>query len=119
MPAFVPLEETEEERHQRALFIDLIRLAPEGVELFISTDFWPGLPGVLGHRLVVREGMWVVALDLATREFLVQQASSDDFQTKMVHFYLCEKGRDLVTSYDAMSGMIFDPDFPDYSRLIT
>lgn len=118
MPAFVPLEESEEERLQQALFTDIIRLAPEGAELLITPDSWPGIPGLLGHRLVVREGMWVVALVPTTRELLVQQARTDNFQTKMVHFYISDKGRDVVTSYDGMCGMILDPTFQDYLRII-
>lgn len=116
---FVPLEESEEERLQQALFTDLIRLAPEGAELLITPDLWSGIPDLLGQQLVVREGMWVVALSPTTREFLVQQASTDNFQTKMVHFYISDKDRDVVTSYDGMCGMILDPKFPDYPRIIT
>lgn len=118
MPAFLPLEESEEECLQQALFTDIIRLAPEGAELLITPDSWPGIPDLLGELLVVREGMWAVALVPATREFLVQQARTDNFQTKMVHFYISDKGRDVVTSYDGMCGMILEPTFPDYSRII-
>ena len=118
MPAFVPLEESEEERLQQALFTDIIRLAPEGAELLITPDSWTGIPGLLGQRLIVREGMWVVALAPTTRKFLVQQARTDNFQTKMVHFYISDKGQDVVTSYDGMCGMILEPTFPDYPRLI-
>jgi hypothetical protein len=119
MPAFVPLEESEEERLRQALFTEIIRLAPEGAELLITPDSWSGIPGLLGQRVVVREGLWVVALAPATREFLAQQARSENFQTKMVHFYIRGNGRDVVTSYDAMCGMLLDPTFPDYARLIT
>jgi hypothetical protein len=119
MPAFVPLEDSEEERLQQALFTEIIRLAPEGAELLITPDSWPGIPGLLEQRLVVQESMWVVALVPTTREFLVQQAHTDNFQTKMVHFYISDKGRDVVTSYDGMCGMILEPTFPDYPRIIT
>ena len=37
----------------------------------------------------------------------------------MVHFYISDKGRDVVTSYDGMCGMILEPTFPDYPRIIT
>jgi hypothetical protein len=119
MSAFVPLDESEEERLKQALFIDLIRLAPEGAELLITQDSWPGIPDLLGLRLAIEEGMWMVALTPSTREFLVQQAHSRNFQTTMVHFYIRHQGRDVVTSYDCMCGMLLDPTFSDYTRIIT
>lgn len=119
MPDVVPLDESEEERLQQALFIDLIRLAPEGAELLITRDSWQGIPNLLGPRLAIKESDWVVALTPSTREFLVQQAHSHNFQTTMVHFYIHHQGRDVVTSYDCMCGMLLDPAFPDYARIIT
>jgi hypothetical protein len=119
MPDFVPLDESEEERLQQALFIDLIRLAPEGAELLITRDSWQGIPNLLGPRLAIKESDWTVALTPSTREFLVQQAHSRNFQTTMVHFYIHHQGRDVVTSYDCMCGMLLDPAFPDYARIIT
>ncbi|RZK29969.1 MAG: hypothetical protein EOO61_19915 [Hymenobacter sp.] len=119
MSDFVPLDESEEERLRQALFIDLIRLAPEGAELLITQDSWQSIPDLLGQRLAIEEGMWVVALTPPTREFLVQQAHSRNFQTTMVHFYIRHQGRDIVTSYDCMCGMLLDPTFSDYERIIT
>lgn len=119
MPAFVPLDESEEERLKQDLFIDLIHLAPEGAELLITQDSWLGIPDLLGPRLAIGEGSWVVALTPSTREFLVQQTHSRNFHTTMVHFYIHYQGRDVVTSYDCMCGMLLDPAFSDYERLIT
>lgn len=119
MPDFVPLDESEEERLQQALFIDLISLAPEGAELLITPDSWPGIPDLLGQRLAIEDGTWVVALTPSTREFLVQQARSRNFQTTMVHFYIRHQGRDVVTSYDCMCGMLLNPVFSDYARIIS
>lgn len=118
MPVFVPLEESEQQRLEQGLFIDIIRLAPEGAELIISTDSWPGLLGLFGPNITEREGLWVVALIPANRELLMQQALSDNIQIKMVHFYICVKGHDILTSYDSMLGMKLEPAFPDYSRII-
>ena len=115
----MPLDEFEAERLQQALFIDLVRLAPVGAELLITRDSWPGIPDLLGPRSAIKEGDWAVALTPSTREFLVQQAHSHDFQTTMVHFYIRHQGRDVVTSYDCMCGMLLDPTFPDYARIIT
>ena len=119
MSAFVTLEEAEQERLEQALFIDIIGLAPEGADLIISTDSWSGLPGLLGQRMVEREGMWVVPLVPSTRSFLVQQVLTDNLQTMMVHFYIYVKGTDILTSYDSMCGMKLEPTFPDYQRIIT
>ncbi|HEX8657709.1 MAG TPA: hypothetical protein VF690_09260 [Hymenobacter sp.] len=119
MPVFVALDEAEQKRLEQALFIEIIHLAPAEADLIISTDSWPELPGILGQRTVVSEGMWVVALIPATREFLMQQALTANLQTMMVHFYIRVNGRDILTSYDRMSGMKMEPLFPGYSRLIT
>ena len=119
MSDFVPLDESVEEHLRRALFIDLIRLAPEGAELLISRDSFSGIPDLLGPRLAIEPSDWVVALTPSTREFLVQQAHSRNFQTTMVHFYIRHQERDVVTSYDCMCGLLIDPAFPDYARIIT
>lgn len=119
MPAFTPLSESEEARLQQALFIDLIQLAPEGAELLITSDSWPGIPDLLGHRLAIKDGTWVIALTPSTRAFLVQQACSRHFQTTLVHFYIRHQGQDVVTSYDCMCGMLLNPAFPDYKRIIS
>jgi hypothetical protein len=118
MSDFVPLNDSTEKRFRRALFIDLIQLAPEGSKLLITQDSWAGIPDLLGPQLAIESGNWVVALTPSTREFLVQQAHSRDFQITMVHFYIRHQERDVVTSYDCMCGLLIDPAFPDYARII-
>lgn len=118
MSDFVPLNNSTEKRFRRALFIDLIQLAPEGSELLITQDSWAGIPDLLGQQLAIEPSSWVVTLTPSTREFLVQQAYSRDFQTTMVHFYIRHQERDVVTSYDCMCGLLIDPTFPDYARII-
>lgn len=117
MTDFIPLEEAEEERLTQALFIDIIRLAPEGAELVITSDSWDGLPSVFGELMDVKKGEWVVTLTLLAREFLVQQAYSDNVQTKFVHFYIVENNMELVKSYDAMCSIVIEPDFPNCEKL--
>ena len=59
-----PSEQTEEERLQQALFVELLHLAPEGAELFITNDSWDELPTLLGNRMrVVRENNYEDCLD--------------------------------------------------------
>jgi hypothetical protein len=118
MQNYIPLEESEQERLEQALFIDIVRLAPEGTDLVITTDSWRGLPSLFGDYMAVREGEWVVALKPAAREFLVQQALSDNIQTKFVHFFIVENGTEILTSYDGMCGMKLETKFPDYERVI-
>jgi hypothetical protein len=72
MTDFIPLEKVEEESLRQALFIDIIRLAPEGAELVITTDSWEDLPSVFGELMNVKKGEWVVILTQSAREFLVQ-----------------------------------------------
>jgi hypothetical protein len=48
-----PAEPTEEECLQQALFVELLHLAPEGAELYITNDSWDELPALLGNRLRV------------------------------------------------------------------
>jgi hypothetical protein len=48
-----PAEPTEEKRLQQALFVELLHLAPEGAELYITNDSWDELPALLGNRLRV------------------------------------------------------------------
>jgi hypothetical protein len=117
-----PSEQTAEERLQQALFVDLLHLAPEGAELYITNDSWDGLPALLGKRmrLVTRDNYedWIVALTPESRTFLVQQALHDDIHLKFVHFVINANQRDLFTSYDRMVSIQLDPHFPDYDRLV-
>lgn len=117
-----PSELNEEERLQQALFVELLHLAPEGAELYITNDSWDELPALLGSRMqVVTENNyedWIVALTLESRTFLVQQALHDDIQVKFVHFVIKANQRDLFISYDRMVSIELDPGFPDYERLV-
>lgn len=117
-----PSEQTEEERLQRALFVELLHLAPEGAELFITNDSWDELPALLGNRMRrVRKNNyedWIVALTPESRTFLVQQALHDDIQLTFVHFVIHANQRDLFTSYDRMASIELDPHFPEYERLV-
>ena len=117
-----PSEQTEEERLQQALFVELLHLAPEGAELFITNDSWDELPTLLGNRMrVVRENNyedWIVALTPESRTFLVQQALHNDIHLTFVHFVIHANQRDLFTSYDRMASIEIDPHFPDYERLV-
>ena len=115
-------EQTEEERLQQALFVELVYLAPEGAELFITNDSWDELPVLLGNRMrVVRENNyedWIVALTPETRTFLGQQALHNDIHLTFVHFVIHANQRDLFTSYDRMVSIELDPHFPYYKRLV-
>ena len=117
-----PSEPTEEERLQQALFVELLHLAPEGAELFITNDSWDELPTLLGNRMrVVRENNyedWIVALTPESRTFLGQQALHHDIYLTFVHFVIHATQRDLFTSYDRMASIERDPHFPDYERLV-
>ena len=117
-----PSEPTEEERLQQALFVELLHLAPEGAELFITNDSWAELPTLLGNRLrVVRENnyaYWVVALTSESRTFLGQQALHYDIHVAFVHFTIKANQCDLFTSYDRMVAIALDLHFPDYERLV-
>lgn len=104
-----PLEELEQ-----ALFIEIIRLAPEGSALSVTTDSWEELPRVFGKRMVIKTGEWLVPLTLESRDFIVQQALADDIQVTFVHFYIvAENDQIIFTSYDRMVGLIIDPSFPE------
>lgn len=117
-----PCELTEEERLQQALFVELLHLAPEGAELYITNDSWEELPTLLGKRLrVVRENnynYWVVTLTSESRMFLGQQALHYDIHIAFVHFTIKANQYDLFTSYDRMVSIALDPHFPDYERLV-
>ena len=97
-----PSEQTEEERLQQALFVELMHLAPEGAELFITNDSWDELPALLRNRMrVVRENNyedWIVALTPESRKFLVQQALHNDIYLTFVHFVIHANQRYLFTS---------------------
>jgi hypothetical protein len=71
-----PSEQTEEEGLWPALFIELLHLAPEGAELFITNDPWDELPALLRNRMrMVRENNCedrIVALTPVSRTFLGQ-----------------------------------------------
>jgi hypothetical protein len=116
-------EELERERLEQALFVELIRLAPEGTELFITNDSWDGLPALLGDRMTKRVAEnyedWVVALTPDSRQFLADQALLDNIQGMFVHFYLLAQGQELVASYDRMCTVVLAPEFPEYGRLVT
>lgn len=116
-----PSEQFEEEHLQQALFVELLHLAPEGAELFITNDSWAELPALLGSRLrMVRENNyedWIVALTPECRTFLGQQALHQDLHLTFVHFVIRANQRDLFTSYDRMVSIELDPHFPDYERL--
>ena len=111
------LEESEKEGLTQALFIDIIRLAPKEAELAITTDSWDDLPSVFGKLMKVKKAEWVVTLIPLAREFLVQQALSDNVQTKFVHFYIVANRMELVRSYDAMCSIVIEDDFPDCEKL--
>lgn len=115
-------EELERERLEQVLFIELIRLAPEGTELFITNDSWDGLPALLGDRMTRRVADnyedWIVALTPDSRRFLVDQALLDNIQGAFVHFSLLAQGQELVASYDRMCTVVLAPEFPEYGRLV-
>ena len=111
-------EHSEQEQLEQALFIEIIRLAPEGSSLSITTDSWDELPRVFGKRMVVEEGEWMVPLTPESRDFIVQEALADDIQVKFVHFYIvAENDQNIFESYDRMVGLIIDPSFPNCERL--
>lgn len=112
------MELSEQEQLEQALFIEIIRLAPEGSALSITTDSWDELPRVFGERMIVHEGEWMVTLTLESRDFIIQQALTDDIQATFVHFYIVTKNDQVIfTSYDRMVGLIIDPSFPECERL--
>lgn len=113
----IPDDEVEEERLQRGLFIDAIRLAPAGAELLISSDSWDQLPSILGERMSARPARWVVALTPENRAFLVQEALDNDIQGTFVHFYIVAQGAELLASYDRMVALTLDKNFPSYEAL--
>lgn len=117
-----PLDGPEYEQLLQALFIDLIRSAPEGTDLVITPDSWDGLPALFGERLArIVEGNreeWVVALTPQNRDFLIAQAVEEEVHVKFVHFYIVKDGRAIVTSYDSMLCLILAPTFPDYGRIV-
>ncbi len=117
-----PFEQFEQERLQQALFVELLHLAPEGAELFITNDSWDELPALLGSRMrMVRDNNyedWIVALTSECRTFLGQQAMHQDIHLTFVHFVIHANQRDLFTSYDRMASIELDPHFPDYERLV-
>jgi hypothetical protein len=116
-----PSEQFEEEHLQQALFVELLHLAPEGAELFITNDSWDKLPALLGSRMrIVRENNyedWIVALTPECRIFLGQQALHQNIHLTFVHFVIHANQRDLFTSYDRMVSIELDPHFPAYERL--
>ena len=108
-------EEAEEERLLQALFVELMHLAPEGAELFITNDSWDELPTLLGNRMrIVRENNyedWIIALTPESRTFLVKQALHNDIHLTFVHFAINVNKSDLFTSYDRMVLIELDPPF--------
>ncbi|HEX8659954.1 MAG TPA: hypothetical protein VF690_20595 [Hymenobacter sp.] len=115
-------EELERERLEQALFIELIRLAPEGTELYITNDSWDGLPALLGTRMKRRVAEnyedWVIALTPDSRQFLVDKALLDNVQGTFVHFSLLSQSQELVASYDRMYTVVLAPEFPEHGRLV-
>ena len=114
-------DQTEEERLQQSLFIDLLSLAPEGAELYITNDSWDELPSILGNWLrVVREdnyNYWVVTLTPESRMFLVQQTLHSNIHIAFVHFTIKANQHEFFVSHDRMVSISLAPSFPDYERL--
>jgi hypothetical protein len=122
MPPNSPFKQTQEDHLQQALFVELLRLAPEGAKLYITSDSWEELPTLLGGRMtVVNENnypYWVVALMPESRVFLEKQALQEDIHVKLVHFTITVSQHELVESYDRMATVTLHPDFPAYERLM-
>ena len=109
---------SKQEQLEQALFIEIIRLAPEGSALSITTDSWDELPRIFGKRMVVEKGEWLVPLTAESRDFIVQQALADDIQATFVHFYIvAENDQNIFESYDRMCSIFMEANFSEYERL--
>jgi len=109
--------EFEEYKLQREFFIDVILLAPAEAQLHITSDSWQEIPSLLGKRMIERDGEWIVVLRPENKDFLVQEALTNNLQSKFVHFFLLHEGTEIVASYDGMCMVILDKRFPSYSLL--
>ena len=109
---------TPSEQLEQALFIEVIRLAPEGSALSITTDSWQDLPRIFGKHIVIKEGEWLVPLSQENRDFLVEKALSQNVQIQFVHFHIVTETDEIIfSSYDGMCSIFMEANFPEYERL--
>jgi hypothetical protein len=109
---------TPSEQLEQALFIEVIRLAPEGSALSITTDSWQDLPRIFGKHIIINESEWLVPLSPENRNFLMEKALSQNVQTQFVHFYIVTETDEIIlSSYDGMCSIFMEANFPEYKRL--